>query len=225
MDTICGEKWKKILQDEFAKPYFADLTDFLTTEYATQTIFPPREKVFAAFSMADFDDIKVIILGQDPYHGEGQAHGLSFSVPHNVKRPPSLVNIYKGLAFDLDTAVTRDGDLSDWASQGVLLLNSVLTVRKGCPQSHANKGWETFSDNIISALNASDTPKVFLLWGGYAKSKARLVTNSHHLILTGAHPSPLSFYHGFLTNHHFSLANAFLIERGRKPINWLGEQN
>ena len=220
MNVQIEPSWKQRLAGEFEKPYFAALTDFVRQEYRTATCYPPGKLIFNAFNLCPFDKVKVVIIGQDPYHGPGQAHGLCFSVNDGVKCPPSLVNIYKALEYDLGIPPTTCGDLGGWAEQGVLLLNAVLTVRAGASGSHAGKGWERFTDYVISLLNKSEKPIVFMLWGGYAKKKGALITNPKHLILTSVHPSPLSFYQGFLQCKHFSKANKFLTENGREPIRW-----
>ena len=219
--TLIGNGWDDLLAGEFKKDYYLKLRDFLVEEYKTQTIYPPAEKVFNALKYSDFKETKVVILGQDPYHQPGQAHGLCFSVSPGVKVPPSLVNIYKELEKDMGiTPPESSGCLEKWAKQGVLLLNSVLTVREGCPNSHKGKGWEIFTDRIISLLNHRKDPVVFILWGANARAKEALITNSNHMILTGAHPSPLSAYNGFFGGKYFSRANRFLQLTGQKPIEW-----
>ena len=215
-----GNDWDTILGNEFKKEYFLKLQAFLEEEYATQTIYPPREDVFNALKYSSFKDTKVVILGQDPYHEPGQAHGLCFSVNKGVKIPPSLVNIYKEIEADLGYKPPSHGYLRDWAEQGVLLLNAGLTVRQGQANSHRGKGWETFTDHIVEALNDHAKPVVFILWGANAKAKQSLITNKNHFILTGAHPSPLSAWNGFFGGGYFSKANRYLEITGQKPINW-----
>lgn len=212
--------WDKLLEPQWQSDYMGQLREFLRAQYKTNVVYPPKSKMLAAFENTAYEDVKVVILGQDPYHGAGQANGLCFSVNSGVKCPPSLVNIYKALEYDLGIPPTEDGDLRGWAKQGVLLLNSVLTVRAGEAQSHSGKGWERFTDEVIELLDKSPSPMVFMLWGGYAKAKGKLVKNPAHLVLTSVHPSPLSFYQGFLQCRHFSKANEFLISKGVKPIDW-----
>lgn len=215
-----GNDWDQVLAGEYEKPYFQQLWDFLDQEYATQTIYPAREDLFSALKYASYAKTKVVILGQDPYHEPGQAHGMCFSVNKGIKIPPSLVNIYKELSDDLGIPTASHGYLVHWASQGVLLLNTVLTVRQGQANSHRGKGWEQFTDQLISALNEKDTPVVFLLWGANAKAKEALLTNRAHFVLTGAHPSPLSAFNGFFGGGYFSKANRFLTLTGQTPIDW-----
>lgn len=215
-----GNDWDSILASEFKKEYFQKLQAFLEEEYERETIYPPREDVFNALKYSSFKNTKVVILGQDPYHEPGQAHGLCFSVNKGVKIPPSLVNIYKELEADLGIKAPDHGYLKDWAEQGVLLLNAGLTVRQGQANSHKGKGWETFTDHIVEALNDHAEPIVFILWGANAKAKQSLITNKEHFILTGAHPSPLSAWNGFFGGGYFSKANRFLEITGQKPINW-----
>lgn len=215
-----GNDWDSILASEFKKEYFQKLQAFLEEEYERETIYPPREDVFNALKYSSFKNTKVVILGQDPYHEPGQAHGLCFSVNKGVKIPPSLVNIYKELEADLGIKAPDHGYLKDWAEQGVLLLNAGLTVRQGQANSHKGKGWETFTDHIVEALNDHAEPVVFILWGANAKAKQSLITNKEHFILTGAHPSPLSAWNGFFGGGYFSKANRFLEITGQKPINW-----
>lgn len=218
--TEITSTWEKVLKEELNKPYFKELEQFLEQEYATQTIYPAKENVFNALNTTPYEEVKVVILGQDPYHGEGQAHGLSFSVQKGITPPPSLKNIYKELASDLGCTIPTHGDLTKWAKQGVLLLNTVLTVREGQPNSHKGKGWEKFTDKVIEKLNERQQPLVFLLWGGNARAKKKLITSPQHLVLESAHPSPLSAYHGFLGCGHFSKVNNFLIEQKISPIDW-----
>ncbi len=212
--------WDGILQDEFEKPYYKALREFLKKEYKTQTIFPDMYDIFNALKATPYGNVKAVIIGQDPYHGPGQAHGMCFSVRKGIPKPPSLVNIFKELENDLGIKEPDDGFLEPWAKQGVLLLNSVLTVRKGMANSHAGKGWEIFTDTVIQKINDKNSPVVFLLWGAYAREKAKIVTNKKHLLLTAAHPSPLSAYNGFFGCRHFSKANTFLTENGISEINW-----
>lgn len=212
--------WDEVLEEEFQKQYFKDLMQKVEEEYNTRTIYPPRDKVFSSLKLCDFKDVKVVLLGQDPYHGYGQAHGLCFSVLPGVTPPPSLKNIYKEMQSDVHTTIPNHGCLVAWAKQGVLLLNTVLTVREGLPNSHAKYGWQTFTDEIIKKINQKDELVVFILWGGNARAKVSLITNPKHLILQSAHPSPLSAYNGFFGCKHFSKTNEFLEKNGRKPINW-----
>lgn len=215
-----GNDWDGILATEFEKEYYGKLRAFLTEEYETQRIYPPQPDVFNALRYSSYADTKVVILGQDPYHQEGQAHGLCFSVNKGVKIPPSLVNIYKELQSDLDVQAPQHGYLASWAQQGVLLLNTVLTVRDSQPNSHKGKGWEIFTDAVIKKLNEREMPMVFILWGANAKAKEALITNNRHLILTGSHPSPLSAHTGFFGGQYFSRANRFLELENQEPINW-----
>ncbi len=212
--------FKNIIEEESKKDYYKKLHEFVINEYNTKTIFPPREKIFNALKTTPYDKVKVVIIGQDPYHGIGEAHGMCFSVNPGIKIPPSLMNIYKELNRDLGCKIPNNGYLVKWANQGVLLLNSVLTVEKDKPASHQNKGWEIFTDRIIEELNKSQTPIVFLLWGNFAKQKARLITNKKHLILTSSHPSPFSVKYGFEGCSHFSKANKFLVSNNLTPIDW-----
>ena len=215
-----GNDWDEILAEEFTKEYYAKLMDFVTEEYENHRVYPPREDVFNALRSCAYADTKVVILGQDPYHQEGQAHGLCFSVNRGVKIPPSLVNIYKELKADIGMEIPDHGCLSSWASQGVLLLNTVLTVRDSMPNSHKGKGWETFTDAVIRKLNQRERPMVFILWGANAKAKEELITENRHLILTGTHPSPLSAHTGFFGGAYFSRANRFLMLENQEPVNW-----
>jgi uracil-DNA glycosylase len=211
--------WKAVLAPELKKPYFKGLREFVDAERAAHIVYPPEEDVFNAFKLTPYEDVKVLLLGQDPYHDEGQAMGLAFSVRPGVRKPPSLVNILKELHSDLGCPIPNNGCLTPWARQGVMLLNAVLTVRAHKAASHANHGWETFTDAVIHALNDHPRPLVFLLWGGYAQKKARLITNDRHRILTAAHPSPLSF-RKFLGSKPFSSANKALEVQGEEPIDW-----
>ncbi len=220
MATHLNNSWDNILKDEIEKPYFENIRQSLLQEYKKYTIYPPKDKILAAFEYTPYEKVKVVIIGQDPYHGDGQANGLCFSVSKGIDLPPSLVNIYKALEYDLQIPPAKSGDLSSWAKQGVLLLNATLTVRAGQAASHAYMGWERFTDSVIEMLNRSDRPIVFMLWGNYAKKKKALITNKKHLILESVHPSPLSFYHGFLECRHFSKANEFLKQNGITPIDW-----
>ena len=216
---MINKKWDIILKDEFKKDYFRNLGCFVKSEYKKHICYPKYSDVFNALRFTDYDEVKVVILGQDPYHGEGEAHGLSFSVHDDVRRPPSLNNILKELYNDL--GIVRNGnELTDWAKQGVLLLNSVLTVVKDTPLSHKGKGWEIFTDNIIRYLNDRNEPIVFILWGSYARSKKELITNKKHFIIESAHPSPLSASRGFFGSHPFSKTNQFLVKNGISPIKW-----
>lgn len=212
--------WDKYLNKEFEKPYYMSLRQFLKEEYSTQTIYPEKDNIFNALKVTSYDDVKVVILGQDPYHGEGQAHGMAFSVKPGIKTPPSLVNIYKELQATMGCYIPNNGYLMKWAEQGVLLLNTVLTVRAGQPQSHKGKGWETFTDRIIAILNERKDPVIFVLWGAPAKKKASLITAPQHKILTAAHPSPLSAYNGFFGCDHFKQINEYLKEMGKTPIDF-----
>ena len=214
------ESWKIALSDEFQKPYFAALKEFLVKEQAEQTIYPPGSQIFSAFNHTPFNKVKVVIVGQDPYHGPGQANGLCFSVSPGVKSPPSLVNIFKEIKSDLVVEVGREGDLTRWANQGVLLLNTTLTVRASSPASHQGKGWETFTDQAIRSLSEKRKGLVFLLWGRPAQLKEKLIDTSKHFVLKAAHPSPLSAYNGFFGCRHFSYTNKILLDQGLTPIDW-----
>lgn len=216
---VVDEKWDKILNEEYQKDYFKRLVMFVKSEYMNKIIYPKASDMFNALKLAHYEDIKVVILGQDPYHGEGEAHGLSFSVKEGIKLPPSLVNIFKELESDLGIKRTR-GTLDDWASQGVLLLNTVLTVEKDKPNSHKGKGWEQFTDAIIKKLNEREDPIVFILWGSNARSKKDLISDSKHLIIESAHPSPFSCRYGFEGSKPFSKANDFLLKNGKMSIKW-----
>ena len=214
-----GNEWDNIIGEEFNKPYYLKLRQFLKSEYSSQKIYPNMYDIFNALKYTSYNDVKVVIIGQDPYHGEGQAHGLCFSVKKGITPPPSLVNIFKEIKSDIDVDCFH-GELTDWARNGVLLLNTVLTVRSGSPNSHKGFGWEIFTDAVISALNKREKPIVFLLWGANAKAKSLLITNPIHKILTAPHPSPLSAYNGFFGCKHFSKANEFLIKNNIPPVNW-----
>lgn len=221
MDVNIESTWKKHLGAEFDKQYFIDLTQFVREEYRRQTCYPPGKLIFNAFNLCPFDKVKVVIIGQDPYHEPGQAQGLSFSVNDGVPFPPSLINIFKEIQLDLGTPMPASGNLTRWAEQGVLLLNATLTVRAHQAASHQRKGWEEFTDAAIKALNAEREHLVFILWGGYARSKAPLIDASRHLILQSVHPSPLSANRGgWFGNHHFSRANEYLQAYGMQPIQW-----
>ena len=212
--------WDEILADEWTKPYYLKLREFLKSEYATKTIYPDMNDIFNALKLTSFEDTKVVIIGQDPYHGEGQAHGLCFSVKKGVTPPPSLKNIFKELNADIGKPIPKDGELTEWAKQGVLLLNNVLTVREGQPASHKGMGWEIFTDRIISELNKKQTPVVFLLWGAHAQKKAEIITNPIHYKLKAVHPSPLSASRGFFGCKHFSETNKILRKENLKEIEW-----
>ncbi len=213
--------WQDLIKEEMSKDYGIKLTEYIDKEYMTKEIYPAKENIFAALNRTKFEDVRVVILGQDPYHGEGEAHGLAFSVNTGVKVPPSLKNMYKEIKRDLGIDIDKtSGYLGAWADRGVLLLNSVLTVEKDTPGSHRKKGWETFTDKVIETLNNSSEPIVFMLWGNYAKEKENLITNPKHLILKSTHPSPFSFRNGFDGCSHFSKANEFLEKAGRGKIDW-----
>jgi len=215
-----GNDWDNILADEWGKPYYKELRGFLKKEYMTQSIYPDMNDIFSALKYTSFEDTKVVIIGQDPYHGFGQAHGLCFSVKDGIAFPPSLRNIFKELQSDVGKEIPKSGCLTDWAKQGVLLLNAVLTVREGQPTSHKDKGWEIFTDRVISELNRKQTPVVFLLWGAYAQKKAEIITNPIHKKLLSVHPSPLSASRGFFGCKHFSKTNKLLQEAGISAIKW-----
>ena len=218
--TIHNTSWNTILQRELEQPYFKALEAFVANERATKTIYPPQEQVFAAFEALDFKDIKVVILGQDPYHGEFQANGLAFSVHQGVKFPPSLKNIFKELEDDLGIKNLHNGDLSHWAKQGVLLLNATLTVEAAKAGSHQKKGWETFTDKVIEEVATQLDHIVFILWGSYAQKKGKMIDRTKHFVIETAHPSPLSVYRGFYGSKPFSKINDYLVEVGREPIDW-----
>ena len=214
------ESWKSVLIDEFSKPYFSQLKNFLVDEKKHYTIYPPGQLIFNSFNQTPFNKVKVVILGQDPYHGRGQAHGLSFSVPDGVKPPPSLQNIFKEINSDTGTLVPQSGNLTRWTEQGVLLLNAILTVRAGQASSHREHGWEQFTDTVIQKISEQKSGVVFLLWGKFARSKKVLIDSSKHLILEAPHPSPYSADYGFFGCKHFSKANKYLVENGDKAIVW-----
>ncbi len=220
MNVKIEESWKKQLQEEFDKPYFKALTDFVRGEYRAKTIYPPAGLIFNAFDQCAFDAVKVVIVGQDPYHEPGQAHGLCFSVNDGVQIPPSLVNIYKEIHDDLGVPIPESGNLERWSRQGVLLLNATLTVRAHQAGSHQQKGWEEFTDSVISRLAAEREHLVFILWGAYAQRKGENIDTNKHLVLKSPHPSPLSAHRGFFGNKHFSKANRYLEAHGIKPIEW-----
>lgn len=221
MNVKINDSWAERLGNEFAQPYFSQLTDFVRHEYATTTCYPPGRLIFNAFNLCPFDSVKVVIIGQDPYHEAGQAMGLSFSVPDGVAMPPSLQNIFKEIQGDLGIGVPQSGNLTRWAEQGVLLLNATLTVRAHQAGSHQRHGWERFTDAAISRLSEGRDHLVFILWGGYARSKASLIDRSRHLVLESVHPSPLSANRGgWFGNHHFSRCNEYIAGHGMGPINW-----
>ncbi len=215
-----GNEWDALLAGEFQKEYYLKLRQFLISEYNSRNIFPPMNDIFNALKTTSYSDVKAVILGQDPYHGAGQAHGMCFSVRKGVAPPPSLVNIFKELHEDIGFEIPHHGELTRWAQQGVLLLNTVLTVREGQANSHRGMGWEIFTDRVIELLNEREQPIVFILWGGNARSKKKLITNPAHLILECAHPSPLSAYNGFFGCRHFSKTNSFLRANGMSEIDW-----
>ncbi len=220
MEIRIEESWKRELAEEWEKDYFVRLTQFVREEYATKQIFPPGRQIFAAFNSTPFHDVKVVILGQDPYHDVGQANGLCFSVNDGIQFPPSLRNIFKEIESDIGTPVPPSGDLSRWAKQGVLLLNATLTVEAHRAGSHQRHGWEQFTDSVIAHLAEHRDNLVFILWGSYAIGKGAFIDRNRHLVLTSVHPSPLSAHRGFFGNHHFSRTNQYLIEHGKTPIEW-----
>ena len=217
---MIGNNWDNILKEEFEKDYFKELMKFVSQEYKNKTIYPKQSDVFNAFRYTDFDNVKVVILGQDPYHGPNQAEGLSFSVSNDVLKPPSLKNIFKELESDLQIPFPEHNSLKSWAKEGVLLLNAVLTVEEHNPTSHKDHGWETFTDDIIKIINNKKTPVVFILWGSYARNKKSLITNPIHYVIESPHPSPFSAYSGFFGSKPFSKTNNFLKSKGLKEINW-----
>ena len=217
---MIGNKWDELLAEEYKKEYFEKLMDFVKEEYKTKTIYPKQNEVFNAFRYTDFDNVKVVILGQDPYHGPNQAEGLSFSVSNDVVKQPSLQNIFKELENDLSIPFPKLNSLKPWAKEGVLLLNAVLTVEAHKPTSHKDKGWEIFTDNVIKKINEKETPVVFILWGSYARKKKSLITNQKHLVIESPHPSPFSAYSGFFGSKPFSKTNEFLKSKGLKEIDW-----
>ena len=220
MNVKIEQSWKEVLQREFEQDYFCNLVAFVKQEYASGTVFPPGNEIFAAFDATPFDRVKVVIIGQDPYHGERQANGLCFSVADGIQFPPSLLNIFKEIHDDIGTEIPTSGDLTRWAKQGVLLLNATLTVRAHCAGSHQGKGWEIFTDAVIRHLAENREHLVFMLWGSYAIKKGAFIDRNRHLVLTSVHPSPLSAHRGFFGNHHFSRTNQYLIEHGKTPIEW-----
>jgi uracil-DNA glycosylase len=221
MNVVMEESWKAVLQHEFNKPYFHALTEFVRHAYQTTKIYPPPSQIFNAFAQTPFNDVRVVILGQDPYHGPGQAHGLAFSVQDGVQIPPSLQNIYKEIVRDLGGIMPKSGNLTYLTKQGVLLLNATLTVEAGKAGSHQNKGWETFTDSAIKALSDQKEGLIFLLWGSYAQKKGALIDRTKHHVLESHHPSPLSAHRGFLGNGHFSKTNELLLKTLNQPIEWL----
>lgn len=220
MDVKIHSSWKAVLREEFNQLYFQVLADFVKQEYARQVVFPPPRQIFAAFDLCPFDEVKVVILGQDPYHGPGQANGLCFSVNEGIEKPPSLVNIYKEIASDLGKPVPASGNLERWARQGVLLLNATLTVLQGAAASHQGKGWEEFTDAVIQKISEEKEQVVFILWGRFARGKASMIDPTKHLVLESAHPSPLSANQGFFGCKHFSKTNEYLTTHGKEVIDW-----
>lgn len=220
MEIKMEKSWKDALRDEFSKPYFEKLTEFVRSEYLSAKVYPPPKFLFHAFELCPFDKTRVVILGQDPYHGAGQAHGLCFSVPENISTPPSLQNIYKEIQADLGLPIPQNPNLDRWAKQGVLLLNATLTVRAKSPGSHQHQGWEEFTDAAIKALSDKKEHLVFLLWGKYAQEKGAVIDRTKHLVLTAAHPSPFSAHSGFFACRHFSKANEYLSAHKKEPIDW-----
>ena len=220
IDPVIEDGWKAVLMDQFQSPYFGALKDFLVEEKKKYTIYPPGRLIFNAFQRTPFEKVKVVLLGQDPYHGPGQAHGLCFSVPHGIPKPPSLVNIFKELNSDLKVPLPEHGNLEKWADQGVLLINATLTVRQGQAGSHQKRGWETFTNRVIELVSQKKAGVVFLLWGRFAQAKESLINGNRHLILKAAHPSPLSAHNGFFGCRHFSRTNEYLVQQGKAGINW-----
>ena len=220
MNIKIEKSWKNLLKDEFEKEYFKNLTDFVKSEYKTQTIYPPADKIFSAFNFCSVDNLKVVILGQDPYHGKNQANGLCFSVSDGIRKPPSLQNIFKEIKSDLDIEIPENGNLERWAKQGILLINATFTVRASDAGSHQKKGWEIFTDAVIKKISSEKKDIVFLLWGAFAQKKEQLIDTSKHHVLKSPHPSPLSAHKGFLGNKHFSKTNQILKENNKDLINW-----
>lgn len=220
INPVIDESWKEVLQNEFQSSYFAVLKLFLVEEKKQYDVYPPGAHIFAAFNKTPFDQVSVVIIGQDPYHGKGQAHGLCFSVSDNIKKPPSLVNIFKELNKDLEIPIPQHGNLEKWANQGVLLLNATLTVRANQAGSHQNKGWEQFTDSVIRILSEKKSGLIFILWGAYAQAKEKLIDLQKHYVLKAAHPSPFSAYNGFFGCKHFSKTNELLTKMGKTPIDW-----
>lgn len=220
MNVKIADSWKSHLQNEFSKEYFKELVEFVKSEYTNYKVFPKGRHIFSAFDHCDFDDLKAVIIGQDPYHGDGQANGLCFSVNDGIKKPPSLINIFKEIKDDLGKDLPESGNLERWADQGVLLLNATLTVRAHSPGSHQDKGWELFTDAVIKTISDQKEGVVFLLWGAYAQRKGEIIDASRHNILSSAHPSPFAANRGFFGNKHFSKTNAYLKEKGLSTIDW-----
>jgi len=220
IDPKIEEGWKAVLKDQFQSPYFTSLKEFLVEEKKNHVIYPPGPLIFNAFNRTPFNSVKVVILGQDPYHGKGQAHGLCFSVPQGIQKPPSLVNIFKELNTDLSLPIPESGNLEKWTDQGVLLINATLTVRDSLAGSHQKKGWESFTNRVIEMVSQEKSGVVFLLWGRFAQAKESLIDNNKHLVLKAAHPSPLSAYNGFFGCRHFSLCNEYLKRTGKTEIDW-----
>jgi len=221
VDVRIEKSWQEVLKEEFNKPYFEELANFVRDEYKSKKVFPPPKDIFKAFDLCSFDKVKVVILGQDPYHGDGQAHGLCFSVNQGIPMPPSLINIYKEIVSDVGGQMPAHGNLEHWAQQGVFLLNAILSVIAHQPTSHQNKGWETFTDEVIRLISEKKEHVVFMLWGNYAQSKEWMIDLNKHLVLKAPHPSPLSAHRGFFGCKHFSKANEFLAKNGLKAINWI----
>ena len=217
---MIGNDWDEILKDEINKPYFKELIKKISAEYSNKTIYPKKEDIFRAFRLTSYKNLKVVILGQDPYHGAGQAEGLSFSVKMGISKPPSLNNIFKELNQDLGYEIPENGSLISWAEEGVLLLNAILTVEKDKPASHKDYGWEYFTDSVIKIISQKKEPVVFILWGSFAKAKKKFISNENHFIIESTHPSPFSAYNGFFGSRPFSKTNNFLISKGLKPVNW-----
>ena len=220
MDVKIEQSWKTRLQNEFGKEYFIKLTNFVKNEYNSYTVYPTGGLIFNAFDKCSFENVRIVILGQDPYHGPGQAHGLCFSVKDGIAFPPSLINIFKEIRNDLDISLPDSGNLERWAEQGVLLINATLTVRAGQAGSHQNKGWEQFTDEVIRLVAKEKNNVVFILWGSYAQKKGETIDRTKHLVLESPHPSPLSASRGFFGNKHFSKANVYLVEHGMEPVEW-----
>lgn len=220
IDPVIEEGWKSVLMDQFQSPYFSTLKEFLLEEKKKYTLYPPGKLIFNAFQRTPFEKVKVVILGQDPYHGKGQAHGLCFSVPQGIPKPPSLVNIFKELHSDLGAPVPEHGNLEKWADQGVLLINATLTVREAQAGSHQKHGWETFTNRVIELVSQEKNGVVFLLWGRFAQAKESLIDGTRHLVLKAAHPSPLSAHNGFFGCRHFSRTNEYLVQQGKSGIDW-----
>lgn len=220
MNVTIESSWKQILQEEFEKEYFRNLTEFVRSEYKATTVYPPAGLIFNAFNLCSFENLKVVLIGQDPYHGPGQAHGLCFSVKDGVDFPPSLINIFKEIELDLGLSRPASGNLERWAKQGVLLLNATLTVRAHLAGSHQKKGWEQFTDSVITIINREKSGIVFMLWGAYAQKKGESIDRTKHFVLESVHPSPLSASRGFFGNHHFSKCNSYLSGKGVNPVDW-----